>query len=381
MKMETRLVRAGLGTDPATGAVSTPIHPSATFAHPGLGRTTGFDYSRTANPTRSVLERALADLEGGTAGFAFASGMAALTTVFLLLRSGDHLVVSDDLYGGTYRVLEDVLRRYGLEASYVDTCDTGAVERALTPRTRMLLVESPTNPLLKVADLPALAGLARSRGVWLAVDNTFLTPYLQRPLELGAHLVIHSATKYLGGHNDLLAGAVVAGDQDLAGRLARVHNSVGAVLDPQTSWLLIRSLKTLAVRLERQARSALEVARALADHPQVARVYYPGLPDHPGHGLLARQAAGFGAMVSFRLRSADRLDAFLERLGIITFAESLGGVESLVTVPSRQTHCDIPPDVRERMGVTDDLVRLSVGLEAPDDLIEDLDQALGGGSR
>lgn len=380
MKMETRLVRAGLGTDPATGAVSTPIHPSATFAHPGLGRTTGFDYSRTANPTRSVLERALADLEGGTAGFAFASGMAALTTVFLLLRSGDHLVVSDDLYGGTYRVLEDVLRRYGLEASYVDTCDTGAVERALTPRTRMLLVESPTNPLLKVADLPALAGLARSRGVWLAVDNTFLTPYLQRPLELGAHLVIHSATKYLGGHNDLLAGAVVAGDQDLADRLARVHNSVGAVLDPQTSWLLIRSLKTLAVRLERQARSALEVARALADHPQVARVYYPGLPDHPGHGLLARQAAGFGAMVSFRLRSADRLDAFLERLGIITFAESLGGVESLVTVPSRQTHCDIPPDVRERMGVTDDLVRLSVGLEAPDDLIEDLDQALGGGS-
>ncbi len=380
MKMETRLVRAGLGTDPATGAVSTPIHPSATFAHPGLGRTTGFDYSRTANPTRSVLERALADLEGGTAGFAFASGMAALTTVFLLLRSGDHLVVSDDLYGGTYRVLEDVLRRQGLEASYVDTCDTGAVERALTPRTRMLLVESPTNPLLKVADLPALAGLARSRGVWLAVDNTFLTPYLQRPLELGAHLVIHSATKYLGGHNDLLAGAVVAGDQDLADRLARVHNSVGAVLDPHTSWLLIRSLKTLAVRLERQARTALEVARALADHPQVARVYYPGLPDHPGHGLLARQAAGFGAMVSFRLRSADRLDAFLERLGIITFAESLGGVESLVTVPSRQTHCDIPPDVRERMGVTDDLVRLSVGLEAPDDLIEDLDQALGGGS-
>ncbi len=380
MKMETRLVRAGLGTDPATGAVSTPIHPSATFAHPGLGRTTGFDYSRTANPTRSVLERALADLEGGTAGFAFASGMAALTTVFLLLRSGDHLVVSDDLYGGTYRVLEDVLRRQGLEASYVDTCDTGAVERALTPRTRMLLVESPTNPLLKVADLPALAGLARSRGVWLAVDNTFLTPYLQRPLALGAHLVIHSATKYLGGHNDLLAGAVVAGDQDLADRLAWAHNSVGAVLDPHTSWLLIRSLKTLAVRLERQARTALEVARALADHPQVARVYYPGLPDHPGHALLARQAAGFGAMVSFRLRSADRLDAFLERLGIITFAESLGGVESLVTVPSRQTHCDIPPDVRERMGVTDDLVRLSVGLEAPDDLIEDLDQALGGGS-
>ena len=380
MKMETRLVRAGLGTDPATGAVSTPIHPSATFAHPGLGRTTGFDYSRTANPTRSVLERALADLEGGTAGFAFASGMAALTTVFLLLRSGDHLVVSDDLYGGTYRVLEEVLRRYGLEASYVDTCDTAAVEAALTPRTRLLLVESPTNPLLKVADLPALAGLARSRGAWLAVDNTFLTPYFQRPLELGAHLVIHSATKYLGGHNDLLAGCVVAADRDLADRLAQVHNSVGAVLDPQTSWLLIRSLKTLAVRLDRQARSALEVARALEGHPGVARVYYPGLPDHPGHALLARQATGFGAMVSFRLRSADRLDAFLERLRLVTFAESLGGVESLVTVPSRQTHCDIPPDVRERMGVTDDLVRLSVGLEAPDDLIEDLDQALGGGS-
>lgn len=378
MRIETRLVRSGLGSDPVTGALSTPIHPSATFAHPALGETTGYDYSRTGNPTRRVLEQALADLEGGTAGFAFASGMAALTTFFLLFRPGDHLVVSDDLYGGTYRTLERVFRDFGLAVDYADLTRPEAAAGALRPETRALLVESPSNPLMKVADLRILASLAEDRRLLLAVDNTFLTPYYQRPLELGAHLAIHSATKYLGGHNDLLAGAIVARDAALAERVGFLQNTTGPVLSPQESWLLLRSLKTLAVRLNRQSSSTGRVAEFLRVHPAVRQVYYPGFPDHPGHSVMAGQSAGFGAMLSFRLGSAEEVAKLLRRLRFVTFAESLGGVESLVTVPSRQTHCDIPPHVRERMGVTDDLVRLSVGLEAPEDLIEDLAQALGG---
>lgn len=378
MRIDTLLVRAGLGADPATGAVSAPIHPSSTFAHPGLGRTTGFDYSRTANPTRKVLEDAVARLEGGAGACAFGSGMAALTTLCLLFRPGDHLVASDDLYGGTYRLFEQVFRAYGLEVTYTDVTDPGRVERALRPGTRAVVAENPTNPLLKVVDVETLARLAHDHGAWLVVDSTFLTPYLQRPLELGADIVVHSATKYLGGHNDLLAGVLVARDPNLAERLAFLQNTTGGVLDPFCSWLLVRSLKTLGVRLERQCRTAGEVARFLLGHPAVTRVYYPGLPDHPGRAVLARQAAGFGAMVSFRLAAAERVGPFLERLRVATFAESLGGVETLVTVPSRQTHCDVPPEVRERLGVTDDLVRLSVGLEHPEDLIADLAQALGG---
>lgn len=378
MRIETRLARAGLGSDPATGALSTPIHPSATFAHPALGETTGYDYSRTGNPTRRVLEQALAGLEGGCAGFAFASGMAALTTFFLLFRPGDHLVVSDDLYGGTYRTLERVFREWGLEVTYADLTQPEKAAAALRPETRLLLVETPTNPLMKVADLRALAALADARGLLLAVDNTFLTPYYQRPLELGAHVVLHSATKYLGGHNDLLAGAIVVRDAALAERVGFLQNTTGPVLSPQDSWLLLRSLKTLAVRLDRQSSSAARIAAFLRAHPAVGRVYYPGFPDHPGHDVMAGQSSGFGAMLSFRLGSAVAVERFLWRLRIVTFAESLGGVESLATVPSRQTHCDIPPHVRERMGVTDDLVRLSVGLEAPEDLVVDLSRALAG---
>jgi cystathionine beta-lyase/cystathionine gamma-synthase len=377
MHIDTRLARLGLGSDPATGAVSTPIHPSATFAHPGLGETTGFDYARTGNPTRRVLEAALAELEGGAAGFAFASGMAALTTFFLLFGPGDRVVVSDDLYGGTYRLLEQVFQRFGVRAAYADLTDPAAAAAALTPETRALLVETPTNPLMKVADLADLAALARERGVLLAVDNTFLTPYYQRPLELGADLVVHSATKYLGGHNDLLAGALVVREAELAERVGFLHNTTGPVLPPQDSWLLLRSLKTLGVRLARQSASAAQVAEFLRGHPAVTEVFYPGFPDHPGHALMARQAGGCGGMLSFRVAAAERVPPLLESLRCITFAESLGGVESLITVPSRQTHCDIPPPVRERMGVTDDLLRLSVGLEAPADLIEDLDRALG----
>ncbi len=378
MRLDTRLVRVGLGADPATGAISAPIHPSSTFAHPTLGETTGYDYSRTGNPTRRTLEKALADLEEGAGGFCFASGMAALTTFFLLFRPGDHLVVSDDLYGGTYRALEQVFARFGLEVTYADLTLLDAAEEALGPRTRALLVETPTNPLMKVADLRALSELARARNLLLAVDNTFLTPYYQRPLALGADLVLHSATKYLGGHNDLLAGAVVTREASLAEQLAFLQNTTGPVLSPADSWLLLRSLKTLAVRLDRQSSTAARVAEALRARPEVREVFYPGFPDHPGHAVMGRQCSGFGAMLSFRLSSADRVAALLGKLRIITFAESLGGVESLITVPSRQTHCDIPPHVRERMGVTDDLMRLSVGLEAAEDLIEDLERALAG---
>jgi cystathionine beta-lyase/cystathionine gamma-synthase len=376
MKIDTRLVRAGLGSDPATGAVSTPIHPSATFAHPALGETTGFDYSRTGNPTRQILERALAELEGGSAAFCFASGMAAVTAFFLLFRPGEHLLVSDDLYGGTYRILEQVFQRFGLAVTYTDLGDVAAAEAALRPETRALLAETPTNPLMKVADLPALAELARRRDLLLAVDNTFLTPYYQRPLELGAQIVIHSATKYLGGHNDLLAGVLVAGNEELAERIGFLQNTTGGILSPADSWLLLRSLKTLGVRLDRQSATAGRLARFLRGHPAVREVFYPGFTDHPGHQVMARQASGWGGMLSFRLGSAAEVAALLRNLRLITFAESLGGVESLVTVPSRQTHCDIPPQVRDQMGVTDDLARLSVGLEAPEDLEHDLEQAL-----
>ena len=378
MHIDTRLARLGLGSDPATGAISTPIHPSATYAHPSLGETTGFDYARTGNPTRQVLEQALADLEGGVAGFAFASGMAALTTFFLLFRPGDHVVVSDDLYGGTYRLLEQVFRGFGLRTTYTDLTDPETATAAIGPDTRALLVETPTNPLMKVADLTALVELAKNRGVLLAVDNTFLTPYYQRPLELGADLVIHSATKYLGGHNDLLAGALVAREPGLAERVEFLQNTTGPVLPPQDSWLLLRSLKTLGVRLDRQSAGAAALAAFLRSHPAVPQVFYPGFEDHPGHRVMQRQAHGYGGMLSFRLADPERVAPFLEALRCITFAESLGGVETLVTVPSKQTHCDIPPQVRERMGVTDDLLRLSVGLEAPEDLMADLEQALGG---
>jgi len=287
-------------------------------------------------------------------------------------------VVSDDLYGGTYRLLERVFREFGLEIGYADLSRPDAAEEALRPNTRARLAETPTNPLTKVADIRALAGIASPRGVLLAVDNTFLTPYFQRPLELGADLVLHSATKYLGGHNDLLAGALVTRTAALGERVAFLQNTVGPVPSAQDSWLLLRSLKTLGVRLARQAETAGRIAGFLRSHEAVRAVYYPGFADHPGHRVMRSQASGFGAMLSFRLSSGKAVARFLGRLRLVTFAESLGGVESLVTVPSRQTHCDIPPETRERLGVTDDLVRLSVGLEDPSDLQEDLEQALGG---
>lgn len=375
--LSTRLVQLGVGRDEKTGAISFPIYPSATYRHPGVGESTGFDYTRSGNPTRQLLEEGLAVLEGGARGLAFSSGMAALTTLFLHFSAGDHLIVSEDLYGGTYRVLAQVFDKLGLSATYVDTTRTEALEAAITQGTKAILVETPGNPLLGVADLEALAALCRKRKLLFVVDNTFLTPALQRPLELGADIVIHSATKYLGGHNDLCAGALVAKTAEMGERLYFLQNSTGAILPPQDCWLLIRSLKTLSLRLERHCSNALAVARRLKSHPKVTAVYYPGLEDHPGHALSRRQARGFGGMLSFRVQSPEIARQALKRLRLISFAESLGGVESLMTLPAIQTHGDIPEAERLRLGICESLLRLSVGIEDVNDIIADLEQALG----
>ncbi len=375
--LETRLVQAGIGSDKRTGAISLPIHPSATYRHPAVGESTGYDYTRSNNPTREVLETLLADMEGGARGLAFASGMAALTTLFLHFSRGDHLILSEDLYGGTYRVLDQIFSRFDLATSYVDTSNLNAIGAAITPQTRAILVETPGNPLLGIADIRAIAGLCRKHQLLFIVDNTFLTPLLQRPLELGADIVIHSATKYLGGHNDLCAGVLVTRDEKLGEELYFLQNSTGPILPPQDCWLLVRSLKTLALRLERQCRNAQIIATWLQQQPQVETIYFPGLPEHPGHQLIQQQASGFGAMLSFRLDSPQRARQVLERIKLISFAESLGGVESLLTLPAVQTHGDIPEEERQRLGICEALLRLSVGCEDVDDLLADLQQALG----
>jgi cystathionine gamma-synthase/cystathionine beta-lyase len=374
--LETRLVQLGVGFDDRTGAISIPIHPSATYRHPGVGESTGYDYTRSGNPTRQVLEEGLAKLEGGARGLVFSSGMAALTTFFLHFSHGDHLVVSEDLYGGTYRVLDQIFTGFGLTASYVDTTSTAKVESAIRENTKALLLETPGNPLLGISDLAALGKLCREHNLLYAVDNTFLSPILQRPFEFGADLVIYSATKYLGGHNDLCAGVLVARDEEFGERLYFLQNSTGAILPPIDCWLLLRSLKTLTLRIERHCRNAMLVADWLKQHPKVTAIYYPGLADHPGHELSCRQASGFGGMLSFRVDTEDTARATLKRLQLISFAESLGGVESLMTLPAVQTHGDIPEAERQRLGICERLLRLSVGIESPEDIIADLEQAL-----
>lgn len=375
-RLETLLAQAGTSHRDPTGAISVPIYQTAIYRHAGLGKSTGYDYSRTANPTRTALEQTIAELEGGARGLAFASGMAAIATLMALFRPGDHLVVGDDLYGGTYRLFETVLRPQGVESSYVDTSDLAAVEDALHPTTRAVFVETPTNPMMRITDLAGVAGLARQRGILTLVDNTFMTPYLQRPLDLGCDVAVHSGTKYLGGHNDLVAGLLVARDEALGEKLATLQNAIGAVLGPQDSWLLLRGLKTLALRLERQQSNAGALAEWLRRHPAVERVHYPGLEDHPGREVHLRQAGGPGAMITFSVRRREQVGQVLERVELIAFAESLGGVESLITFPAVQTHADVPAGLREQLGITDRLLRLSVGIEAADDLIADLDQAL-----
>lgn len=378
MNIGTQAVQIGLEWDTRTGAVSVPIYQTATFRHPGLGQSTGYDYTRSGNPTRQSLEDGMARLDNGARACAYASGMAAIANLLLLFRSGDHLIVTEDLYGGTCRLFDKVFDQFGLTFSYVDTSDVEAVRAALTPQTKAVFVESLTNPLLKFADIPALSTLCRAHNLLLIVDNTFLTPYLLRPLDLGADIAVYSASKYLAGHNDTIAGLVVVKDAELAERVYYHQNAAGAILGPQDSWLVMRGIKTLGVRLDRQQENAGKIAGWLKDHPAVAKVYYPGLEDHPGHALIKRDSRGFGAMIAFEVASHALVEQVLMKTRLISFAESLGGVESLITFPEVQTHADIPPELRARLGINNTLLRLSVGIEDGNDLIEDLRQALGG---
>ncbi|MEK3884170.1 aminotransferase class I/II-fold pyridoxal phosphate-dependent enzyme [Paenibacillus sp. PL2-23] len=376
MKIESQLAHIGSEKEPVTGAVSFPVYQATAFRHPKLGQSTGFDYARTKSPTRAVLEEAAAQLEAGDAGFACSSGMAALQTIFAYFSQGDHLIVSLDLYGGTYRLLERIMSRFGVTASYVDTNDIDAMSTLVTPNTKAVLIETPTNPLMMITDLERVCAWAKSKGLLTIVDNTLLTPYLQRPIELGADIVIHSATKYLGGHNDVLAGLIVTKGEELSQQMAILHNSIGAVLGPQDSWLLMRGMKTLALRMERHQYNATKIAEYLLEHPAIEEVYYPALPHHPGHDVQNRQSSGNTGIFSFRLKDARYVEPILRHIKLIAFAESLGGVESLMTYPAMQTHADIPEEIRKAIGVDDRLLRFSVGIEHVDDLIADLEGAL-----
>ncbi|MDF2939052.1 MAG: cystathionine beta-lyase [Paenibacillaceae bacterium] len=376
MKIESILAQIGSLSEPVTGALSFPVYHSTCYRHPEVGKSTGFDYARTKNPTRSVLEDAIAQLESGDAGFANSSGMASLTTVFALFSQGDHLIVSLDLYGGTYRLLEKVMSRFGVTATYVDTNSLDELEASRLPNTKAVLIETPTNPLMMVTDLERVAAWAKTHGMLTIVDNTLLTPFFQRPIELGADIVIHSATKYLGGHNDVLAGLIVTKGKELSEQVGFLHNSLGAVLGPQDSWLLVRGMKTLALRMERHQANATAVATFLESHPFIEQVYYPGLPAHPGYEIQNRQSSGNTGIFSFRVKDPGMVPVILKEIRLIAFAESLGGVESLMTYPAVQTHADIPREIRDKVGVDDRLLRFSVGIEHAEDLIEDLSRAI-----
>ncbi|MCC7007510.1 MAG: PLP-dependent transferase [Acidobacteria bacterium] len=377
-RFSTRCIHAGQEPDASTGAIITPIFQTSTYVQEALGRHKGFEYARTQNPTRAALEANLASLEGGVAGFAFASGMAAIDAVFSQLATGDHAIVTRNVYGGTFRLFERVLRRTGLSFSYVDTADLDATHRAFTPTTRILFVESPTNPVLRLTDLAAVATLAHARGARLVVDNTFASPALQRPLELGADLVLHSTTKYLNGHSDSIGGAVIAAREDDVEWLRFIQNAAGAILSPFDAWLVLRGTKTLALRMAQHSENGLAVAEHLSRHPRVRRVHYPGLASHPQHDLARRQMPnGWSGMLSFELGSFEDARAALDRFRLFALAESLGGVESLAGHPASMTHASVPPDERAAIGISDALIRLSVGVEDIDDLIADLDWALG----
>jgi cystathionine beta-lyase/cystathionine gamma-synthase len=374
--VETMLAQAGARWDEATGAVSMPVYQTAAFRHQALGQSTGYDYARSGNPTRTVLEETMALLEGGKRGLAFSSGMAAIDCLLRLLKPGDAMVATEDPYGGTVRLLENVYRDMGIEVLFVDTSDAGAVRQALDKGPKLILVESPTNPLLKIADIKTISEAARVRGVITAVDNTFLTPWYQRPLALGADVVVYSATKYLSGHNDVLAGLLVTKTGEMGDKLYFYQNSIGAVPGPWDCWLALRGLKTLSLRLDRQQQNAQAIAEWLTEQPEVRKVFYPGLATHPGHTLLKTESSGFGSIVSFEVKDPDLVPKILSSVKVFLFAESLGGVESLITFPAVQTHADMDRNLRLRLGIDDRLLRLSVGIEAVCDLIDDLDAAL-----
>ena len=377
----TRAIHVGQEADPATGATIVPIYQTSTYTQAAPGEHKGYEYSRTGNPTRTALEECMAALEGADHGLAFASGLAATTAVMSLLSPGNHVVAGDDLYGGTYRLFDKVLREgSGIDFDYVDSTDPASVEEALRPETKMLWIETPTNPMLTLSDIQKLSEMAHERGAVVAVDNTFASPYFQRPLELGADIVVHSTTKYMGGHSDVIGGAVMTSDAGFRERISFYQNAAGGVPGPFDSWIVLRGLKTLAVRMRQHEENALAIAGFLEDHPQVATVNYPGLPSHPQHELAKRQMSGFSGMVSFTLKGgAEAAYAAVQKTKLFSFAESLGGVESLITHPATMTHAAIPKEQREARGVTDGLLRLSVGIEDAQDLISDLDQAISAG--
>jgi cystathionine beta-lyase/cystathionine gamma-synthase len=372
----TKALHVGQGPDPATGAVVQPIHLATTYAQEGVGKHKGYEYSRSGNPTRAALEECLAALEDARHCLAFSSGLGAETTLLLLLNPGDHVVYMEDVYGGTYRLFDKVFRRYGLTFSAVDAADVDAVESAITPATKMVWLESPTNPLLRVVDIDAVSEVAHSHGAMVCVDNTFATPYLQQPLHLGADVVVHSSTKYIGGHSDVVGGAIMTNHDELEKQLRFHQNALGAVPSPFDCWLLLRGIKTLALRVERQSTNAMEIAVALEKHPSVTRVHYPGLQAHPGHAVAARQMRMFGGMVSFEVAGEAAALRVLERLKLFALAESLGAVESLAEHPARMTHASMPAAERKRAGLGEGLIRLSIGVEDVADLIGDLESAL-----
>ena len=376
-RFATVCIHAGQEPDPSTGAIITPIYQTSTYVQEGLGQHKGYEYGRTQNPTRTVLERNLAAIEGGKAAFAYASGMAAIDAIISRYDTGDHVIVTDNTYGGTFRLFDKVCRRHGLEFSYVDTSNLGAVEREFRPRTRLLFVETPTNPVLRLTDLRAVSTLAHGHGVTVVVDNTFASPVLQQPLALGADMVTHSTTKYLNGHSDSIGGVVIAQRDDDIEWLRFIQNAAGAILSPMDSWLVLRGTKTLALRMTQHSANGLALAEFLRDHPRVQKVIYPGLPEHPQHDLARRQMPnGCGGMLSFEVESLAEARRVLGRFKLMSLAESLGGVETLVSHPASMTHASVPPERRAAIGLGDNMIRISAGIEDIEDLIEDLDNAL-----
>lgn len=376
MRLKTRLIHAGKQSDAQTGAVTTPIYQVTTFKQASADMEQAYDYSRAGNPTRTAVEQYIADIEGGKYGFAFSSGLAALSAILMTFRAGDHFIVSNDVYGGTYRLIKQVFQQLDLSFTFVDARNIVNIEKALQPNTKAIIFETPGNPLFTVIDIAKVVEVARKHDLKVIVDNTFLTPYWQNPLELGADFVFHSATKYLGGHSDVLAGLVVVSDDTLAEQIALVQKAVGAVLGPQDSYLLLRGMKTLGIRMEEHEKNTLAIANWLEKHPRVQKVYYPGLASHPDYELAKKQARGFGGVLSFEVNEGTDVDAILARFNIFQLAVSLGAVESLVSVPSRMTHATIPPEEQAKLGITPRLIRLSIGIEDVNDLIEDLAQAL-----
>ncbi|MBD2387943.1 cystathionine gamma-synthase [Cylindrospermum sp. FACHB-282] len=377
MQFETRAIHEGQQPDPQTGAVIVPIYLTSTYQQEAIGQHKGYEYSRTGNPTRNALEQSLASIENGKFGLAFASGLAATTTVLSLLKTGDHIVAGDDLYGGTYRLLEKVVNNWGVKTTYIDIDNIPEFETAIQPNTKLIWIETPTNPLLKIIDIVSLANLARKNNIILVVDNTFASPYFQKPLELGADIVVHSTTKYLGGHSDVIGGAVVTSNEQLYTELKFYQNAIGAVPSPFDSWLVLRGIKTLAVRMREHEKNALFLAEFLAKHPKVEKIYYPGLPSHEQHQLAKEQMSGFGGMISLELKGGfAEVERFASRIQLFLLAESLGGVESLLCYPAKMTHGSLPPTERLKRGIKDNLVRLSVGIEHSLDLQADLENAL-----